>query len=198
MGNKFLFAVITALFNHWGLPSFLQGRKKTGIVRLLVGLFTFGIGAFINFILGVLLAVQIMGMDEDEFQAQKYVLDKGIPSARMLGEGDAQKGEVSSAPAYDVQPTQSKTIDGYNVCLNSCGENRFEVLQVIMEIAHCEIEEADDKIENKCVLIGVSEEEADRAIMQLEQAGAEAYKQENYVEEEEEFEDYDFEDDYEE
>ena len=188
MGSKFLFAILFALTNGFGIPSFLQGRKKTGIVRLIVAFVTFGIGYFIIFILGILQAVQIMGMSDEEFAAQKYIIDKGIPSAKMLGEGGAQKSSGASYEdgeydEYDegVSASDDSGEGEFSVLLDDCGYDKNAVLQAIVEIKECSLEEAISVADMGIVLQDVSEEEADRAVAMLREAGATVSKEEGYA-----------------
>ena len=34
MNNKTVFAIILIFLNGWGVPSFMQGRTKEGVIRL--------------------------------------------------------------------------------------------------------------------------------------------------------------------
>lgn len=177
MGNKFVFAIIAAFTNHFGVPAFLQGKKKTGLVRLILTFVTFGICGFINGIMGILLAIKVMGMDKDEFEEEKYLLDMGIPSAKMLGE----EGEVNSSGAASPAPrTQQKSSDSYNVLINDCGFDKSAVLQVIIELKDCSLEEAIEAADNGIALQDVSEATADHAIKLLQAAGAKVEKEEAY------------------
>ena len=77
--NKTTFAILTLLFNGYGVPCFIQGDVKAGILRIVLGIVTCGILALVNEIMGIILAINIFKMSEEEFQAQYGTLDKGIP-----------------------------------------------------------------------------------------------------------------------
>lgn len=79
MNNRILFGVMTLIFNCYGIPCFMQGRTKTGILRIVLGIVTFGILAFVNEIFGIIEGIKILRMTDEEFEACKYELGKGIP-----------------------------------------------------------------------------------------------------------------------
>ena len=80
MDNRVLYGVLTILFNQIGVPCFLRGDVKKGIIRLVLGLVTCGVVAVINFIMGLILGIKILKMTDEEFAAQKDSLDKGWPA----------------------------------------------------------------------------------------------------------------------
>ncbi|MBR6514978.1 MAG: hypothetical protein IKT46_09125 [Clostridia bacterium] len=74
--NKTVFAILT-LFNHFGIPSFIQGDAKTGIIHIVLTLFG-GIVGLWNFVMGILLAIEIFKMTDEEYEAKKGTFYKGI------------------------------------------------------------------------------------------------------------------------
>ena len=80
MGNKTLFGIMCIIFNSIGVPCFMQGRVKSGILRIVFGIISCGVIAIINEIQGIILGIQVLKMSEEEFQAQKETLTKGIPA----------------------------------------------------------------------------------------------------------------------
>ncbi len=78
--NKTLFGILTILFNAVGVPCFLQGQVKTGILRIVLHCVTFGVIGTINGIMGIILGIQVLKMTEEEFQAARGTIDKGIPA----------------------------------------------------------------------------------------------------------------------
>ena len=80
--NKIAFGILTILFNGYGVPCFLQGNVKAGILRIVLGIVTCGIIMLINEIKGIILGIKILKMDEEEFQAQWKTLDSGIPAQK--------------------------------------------------------------------------------------------------------------------
>lgn len=80
MDNRIVYAFITFFFNSIGIPCFLQGKAKAGTLRIVYGLLSLGIVSFVNSIMGIILAIKIFGMTDEEFAAQKATLLSGIPS----------------------------------------------------------------------------------------------------------------------
>lgn len=78
--NKTTFAILTLLFNSLGVPCFIQGNKKTGIIRIVLHFCTCGIFPIINGIMGIILAIEIFKMTDEEFEEKKNTLTKGIPA----------------------------------------------------------------------------------------------------------------------
>lgn len=79
MNNRILFGVMTLIFNSYGVPCFMQGRVKTGILRIVLGCVTFGIIGCINVVMGIIEGINILKMTDEQFEACKYELGKGIP-----------------------------------------------------------------------------------------------------------------------
>ena len=78
--NKTTFGILTILFNGYGVPCFLQGKKELGIKRIIFGIISLGIIALINEIKGIFLGIEILKMTEEEFQAKLGTFDSGIPA----------------------------------------------------------------------------------------------------------------------
>ena len=66
------------IFNSVGVPCFMQGEIKKGILRIVLGIITFGIIEIINFVKGIILGVQVLKMTYEEFDEKKYTLSSGI------------------------------------------------------------------------------------------------------------------------
>ncbi len=81
MDNKNLFAWMMILFNCYGIPSFMQGQVKTGILRIVLGIVTCNIIAIINLIKGIILGIEILKMSDEDYAAKKGTFDTGIPAA---------------------------------------------------------------------------------------------------------------------
>ena len=79
MDNRDLFGVLTILFNNIGVPCFILGKAKAGILRIVLNFVTCGIVGIINFIKGILLGIKILKMTDEEYAAQKDTLLDGIP-----------------------------------------------------------------------------------------------------------------------
>lgn len=80
MDNRVLFGVMTILFNSIGIPSFMQGQTKTGILRIVFGIISCGIIGIINEIKGIILGIQILKMTDEEYNAKKGTFTSGIPA----------------------------------------------------------------------------------------------------------------------
>lgn len=78
--NRTTFAIITLLFNALGVPCFIQGNAKSGILRIVLNFVTCGIIGFINGIMGIILAIEIFKMTDEEFEEKKGTITKGIPA----------------------------------------------------------------------------------------------------------------------
>ena len=78
--NKTLFGILCILFNQIGVPCFIQGNVKTGILRIVLGCVTCGILAIVNAIMGIILGIKVLKMTDEEFEAAKGTLTKGIPA----------------------------------------------------------------------------------------------------------------------
>ena len=79
MDNKVLFGIMTILFNSIGVPCFMQGRAKSGILRIVLGVVTCGVIGVINEIMGIILGIKILTMSDEEYNAQKATITSGIP-----------------------------------------------------------------------------------------------------------------------
>lgn len=80
--NKTLFGIMAILFNAVGVPCFMQGQTKTGIIRIvlyIIPIVGWVIG-IINCVFGIILGINVLKMTDEEFTAQLGNLDKGIPT----------------------------------------------------------------------------------------------------------------------
>ena len=82
MDNRILYGIMTIIFNSIGVPCFMQGKVKAGILRIVLGLITFNVVFIINEILGIILGIKILCMSDEEFQANKENLLSGVPSGK--------------------------------------------------------------------------------------------------------------------
>ena len=80
MDNRVLFGIMTIIFNSIGVPCFMAGRVKEGILRIVLGIVTCDILAIVNAIMGIILGIKILKMTDEEFAEQKDTLFKGIPA----------------------------------------------------------------------------------------------------------------------
>lgn len=80
MNNKTLFGIMCIIFNSIGVPCFMQGNVKSGILRIVLGVVTCGIIGIINEIKGIILGIQILKMTEEEFNEKKATITSGIPA----------------------------------------------------------------------------------------------------------------------
>ena len=80
MDNKILFGIMCIIFNSYGVPCFMQGQVKTGILRIVLGVVTCGVIGIINVIKGIILGVQVLKMTDEEYEAKKGTITSGIPA----------------------------------------------------------------------------------------------------------------------
>ncbi len=80
MNNKILFGIMCIALNSYGVPCFMQGKVKTGILRIVLACVTFGVIGLINVIKGIILGIQVLKMSDAEYQEKKYTLSSGIPN----------------------------------------------------------------------------------------------------------------------
>ena len=79
MDNKILLGIMTIIFNSYGVPCFMQGHVKEGVLRIVLGVVTFGVIATINMVMGIIKGIQILRMSDEEFAEKKAYLNKGFP-----------------------------------------------------------------------------------------------------------------------
>ena len=82
MDNKVLFGIMCILFNHIGVPCFMQGKAKTGILRIVLTIITVGILGVVNAIMGIILGIKVLKMSNEEYAAQKGSITAGIPAMK--------------------------------------------------------------------------------------------------------------------
>ena len=82
MNNKTLFGIMCILFNSYGVPCFMQGQTKTGILRIVLAIVTCGVIGFINEIMGIIQGIKILCMSDEEFAEKKETLFMGVPSGK--------------------------------------------------------------------------------------------------------------------
>ena len=80
MDNKVLFGIMCIIFNCYGVPCFMQGKVKTGILRIVLGVVTCSVIAVINLVKGIILGIQVLKMSDEEYAEKKYELSSGIPN----------------------------------------------------------------------------------------------------------------------
>ncbi len=79
MDNRILFGVMCIIFNSYGVPCFMQGHVKAGILRIVLGIVTCSVIAIINIVKGIILGIQVLKMTDEEYAAVKGTLASGIP-----------------------------------------------------------------------------------------------------------------------
>ena len=82
MDNRILFGIMTIIFNSIGVPCFMAGKVKTGILRIVLGIVSCGIISIINEIMGIIQGIKILCMSDEEFAEKKETLFMGIPSGK--------------------------------------------------------------------------------------------------------------------
>ncbi|MBE6597324.1 MAG: hypothetical protein E7641_06610 [Ruminococcaceae bacterium] len=83
MDNKVLFGVMTIIFNSIGVPCFMQGKVKAGVLRIILGIVTCGVIEIINTVFGIIQGIKILSMTDEEYAAaDKATLLAGVPSGK--------------------------------------------------------------------------------------------------------------------
>lgn len=80
MDNKIVFGIMCIIFNSCGVPCFMQGQIKTGILRIVLGVVTCGVIGIINEIKGIILGIRVLTMSDEEYEAKKGTISSGIPA----------------------------------------------------------------------------------------------------------------------
>ena len=77
MDNRVVYGVITILLNHLGVPCFMQGKTKQGVIRIILGVVTCGVIATINEIMGIIQGIKILCMSDEDYVEIKSGLSEG-------------------------------------------------------------------------------------------------------------------------
>ena len=80
MDNRSLFGIMCIIFNSYGIPCFMQGHVKTGILRIVLGCVTCGVIGIINTIQGIILGITVLKMSDEEYAQKKGTLSRGVPA----------------------------------------------------------------------------------------------------------------------
>ena len=80
MDNRILFGIMCINFNSNGIPCFMQGHVKTGILRIVLGCVTCGVIGIINTIQGIILGITVLKMSDEEYAQKKGTLSRGVPA----------------------------------------------------------------------------------------------------------------------
>ena len=82
MDNRILFGIMTLIFNGYGVPCFMAGKVKAGILRIVLGFVSCGVIMLINEIMGIIQGIKILCMSDEEFAEKKETLFMGVPSGK--------------------------------------------------------------------------------------------------------------------
>ena len=83
MDNRVLYGVMSIIFNQVGVPCFMQGKVKSGVIRIVLGVVTFGVIACINFVFGLIQGIKVLKMSDEEYAAcDKATLLAGVPGVK--------------------------------------------------------------------------------------------------------------------
>ena len=80
MDNKIVFGIMCIIFNSVGVPCFLQGHVKAGILRIVLSVVTCGVIGVINEIMGIIIGIKVLCMSDEEYEAQKGNIAMGVPA----------------------------------------------------------------------------------------------------------------------
>lgn len=90
MDNKVLYGVMSIIFNSIGVPCFMRGDVKTGILRIVLSVVTCGVIGVINEIMGIILGIKVLCMSDEEYQAKKGSLVMGVPAGKKFTDDKAE------------------------------------------------------------------------------------------------------------
>ena len=79
MDSRIFFAIMCIIFNNIGVPCFIQGNLAKGIWRIVLNYVTFGTIGVINFVLGIIVGIQVFKMSDEEFAEKKDTIKTGLP-----------------------------------------------------------------------------------------------------------------------
>ena len=83
MENKIAFGIMTIIFNSIGVPCFMAGKTKEGVLRIVLAVVTCGVIGMINEIMGIVKGIQILCMSDEEYaNADKNTLFMGVPKVK--------------------------------------------------------------------------------------------------------------------
>ena len=80
MDNKVLFGVMCIIFNSIGVPCFMQGHTKAGVLRIVLSIVTCGVIGVINEIMGIILGIKVLCMSDEEYAEKKDTIKMGVPA----------------------------------------------------------------------------------------------------------------------
>ena len=79
MDNKILMGIMTIIFNSVGVPCFMQGHVRDGVLRIVLAFVTCGVIGVINEVMGIIKGIQILRMSDEEYAEKKATLNMGFP-----------------------------------------------------------------------------------------------------------------------
>ena len=82
MENKVLYGIMCIIFNSVGVPCFMRGDTKTGVLRIVLSIVTCGVIGVINEIMGIILGIKVLCMSDEEYAEQKDTLVMGVPKGK--------------------------------------------------------------------------------------------------------------------
>ena len=65
--NRTVFGILTIIFNQVGVPNFIVGDTKTGVLKIILCITV--VVPVINFIKGIIKGIEILKMTDEEFNA---------------------------------------------------------------------------------------------------------------------------------
>ena len=90
MDNKILYGIMCLIFNAYGVPCFMRGDVKTGVLRIVLGVVTCGVIGIINEIMGIILGIKVLCMSDAEYAEKKGTLVMGVPAGTTFTNDKAE------------------------------------------------------------------------------------------------------------
>ena len=69
--NKTVYAIMAILFNGLGVPSFMLGKTKQGVLHIVLSAVTCGVCSVIFTVLGIIAGVKALQMTDEQFEQEK-------------------------------------------------------------------------------------------------------------------------------
>lgn len=70
--DRIIMAVLNFFLNPYGVPDFVKGNNKEGVKHIILTCLTFGVFAIIYGIKGIIEAIRLFKMSDDEYMKEKY------------------------------------------------------------------------------------------------------------------------------
>lgn len=70
--DRQLFGFMNIFFNAYGVPQFMRGKTKDGILHIVFSIISCGIMGIVYTVKGIIEGVRILKQTDEEYMAEKY------------------------------------------------------------------------------------------------------------------------------